>query len=193
MPTDKQAIYICSMCGGSCTVVDLKWTCGGCLSTGYFEAPPTPLITGVHLRDLRKSMNWSRRELSELTDIPQHRIVRIENNTILPTQEESKLFEKVFFSILENTLDSDTKSKKVNLIKHTDGVVRTASWNGYTRGDLVKITQERGLFRFLYHHIDNSQEYIEVVGPVQGRPKTPPLQRSFSIDRIIPVRIKNND
>jgi hypothetical protein len=74
----------------------------------------------------------------------------------------------------------------------SDGSVRTTEWNGLTRGDHVRVQGLDGQFKFLYHHVDDHQEYVELSGPltryrdqIVGR-----QQRSIRPERIIIPRSK---
>lgn len=180
MPTDKQATYVCSMCQGACTIVENQWTCTGCGSTGFLDEATREPLDGAKLLELRTELKWSRRELSESTSLTISRICRIENGQHIPTPGESDLIERTLLGTLHDTLDKEQK-KKVDLIKYGE-VTRSGSWNGITRGDLVSIRGESGAFRFLYHHEDPTQEYVEVFGPVNGKKGV--HMRSFTTDKV---------
>lgn len=157
------------------------------------EAEPTPAPTkanlnGAGLRALREDFGWSRKTLSETCGLTISAIATVEMGKRPPTEREVRLITSVLLNVLEETLD---KPRPVDLSKGTaEGVIRTGEWNGIRRGDPVKVRGEKGTFRFIFHHIDDTQEYLEVYGPVFTASKNPhvPARRSFKPDRVTKVK-----
>jgi transcriptional regulator with XRE-family HTH domain len=163
------------------------------VDSGIRSTPPETTSTsqqfdGAGLRKLREDFGWSRKLLSERTGLTISAIARLETNFRPPTEREIRLITEVLLNVLEEELDT---APPVSLIKQSPGgAVRSAEWNGYRRGDPVKIVSEAGTFRFLYHHVDDTQEYVEVYGPVYSRKKNPhaPARRSFKVTRVRRVK-----
>jgi DNA-binding XRE family transcriptional regulator len=139
-------------------------------------------FTGEELRKLREDLGWSRKLLSEQTGLTQSAINALERHRP-PTATEHR----IIITALLDTLD-DTASVTPEVI--ADGVTRAQSWNGMNRGDPVRVQGQSGTFRFVYHHVDPTQEYIEVYGPTFSKQKNPraPARRSFDKSRVRRVK-----
>lgn len=146
-------------------------------------------MNGSELRDARTELGWSRHELAEKTGLTLHRIAVIEQGKRPPEAHEVEAIRQVLRSELTDVL-VQTGEHEVIVIPEEE--VRSGSWNGVQRGDEVKITGEKGRFRFLYHHRDDHQEYVQVFGPVAGsvpRARNPKAshERSVRPDRVRPA------
>jgi transcriptional regulator with XRE-family HTH domain len=149
---------------------------------------PVSTLNGAGLRALREDFGWSRKTLSDTCGLTISAIATIEVGRRPPTDRERRLITEVLLNTLEETLDAP---KPVSLIKGLpEGTTRVGEWNGIRRGDPVKVRGIKGTFRFLYLHRDETQEYLEVFGPVFTASKNPhaPARRSFETDRVTKVK-----
>lgn len=152
------------------------------------EPRPVAKLNGAGLRALREDFGWSRKTLSETAGLTISRIAMIEMGKRVPTDVEIRMITSVLLNTLEETLDAP---RPVDLTKGLpEGVTRTGQWNGINRGDPVKVRGLKGTFRFIFHHVDPTQEYLEVFGPVFTASKNPhaPARRSFKPDRVTKVK-----
>lgn len=147
----------------------------------------------------RKILGISRKDLAHALGWPQSRVWSIEKGRRDPTPEEEDELLKVLGDVApiepddqstdgiepttgeQKELDGDAILRRRRIEKETpEGAIRLLDWNGIANGDLVKVKGEQGTFRFWFHHKDETQEYVEVIGGKGGHMQ----RRSFSPDRI---------
>lgn len=146
-------------------------------------------MNGQQLRTAREELGWNRQQLATETGLTLYKIHQIETGKRSPTTDELAVLKSVLLDQLNEVLVNTGETPAIVINEdQPDDVVRSSEWNGIRRGDPVRVKELRGIFRFLFHHQDASQEYVEVYGP-ENKPK----QRSFDPKRIVATRreIKN--
>lgn len=61
---------------------------------------------------------------------------------------------------------------------------RHTEWEGFQYLDTIRIKGSEGIFRFYFHHVDDTQEYVQVFGGKGKRMTT----RCFTVDRVVHKR-----
>lgn len=149
------------------------------------------------LRDTRRELNWSRADLAQRTGLTVYQIAVIEQGRRDPRENETDALQRVLRQELEHTLVETGENPVIDDVAVDVAVeiqVRSAEWNGIRRLDEVRVAGESGRFRFLFHHKDDNQEYVQVFGPVPGsvpRSRSPraPHERSVTTDRVAPATL----
>jgi DNA-binding XRE family transcriptional regulator len=123
-------------------------------------------VSGADLRRAREACGWSRTELSNRTGITVAKLASIERGRAPKPDEDTALRETlkdqlaaVLQSNVEPTPEATTTACEGN------SIVRSTEWRGLQQGDRCRVEGERGQFFFKFHHADDHQEYVQVVGP----------------------------
>lgn len=71
-----------------------------------------------------------------------------------------------------------------------DYIIKDTTWGDFVKGAMVRVTGERGQFKFLAHcaNIDTGSEWVDVYGGPAGHE----TMRSFRLERVklIPARTR---
>lgn len=121
------------------------------------------------ITESRKMLRWSRSALAARAGMKPGAVAYIEKGMREPTAEEAAQLTRVFVEALGHVLmdgSDDAELVTLEYVIADVSVTRTYEWRGLERGAPCRITGERGLFHFMYHHIDERQEYAQVYGPM---------------------------
>jgi transcriptional regulator with XRE-family HTH domain len=151
-------------------------------------------VNGSELVAARRELGWSRSQLAAHLKMKYGRLSAIETDRDEPTAPELETIQRLLLEQLGHVLEQ-TGEHAIVIVPEPDenGVVRVGEWNGIRRGDIVTVAGMPALWRFLYHHVDPHQEYIEVFGPLPGtkapgdgrkRSKKASASRSFAPERV---------
>lgn len=79
-------------------------------------------------------------------------------------------------------VEADTLKARDRFIRDTpEGATRLVDWNGISHGDVIRVKGLEGTFKFLFHHSDARQEYVQLY----GGPKGHALMRSVRPEKVI--------
>ena len=168
------------------------------------SGPRTPTISsagvsGTQLREGREAVGWSRTDLSKATGLTVAVIARIELRGNATEEELGLIRGALQIGLGEVVMgehsDEPEAAAAIPAVTPSpavtgflpEGTIRITSWEGLSRGDLVKVADEKGRFKFLYHQSGPKGEHVELSGPVskrQGRLVGERL-RSIRPERII--------
>lgn len=168
------------------------------------SGPRTPTIatagvSGAQLRQGREAVGWSRTDLSKATGLSVAVIARIELRGNATEEELGLLRGALQIGLGEVVMgehsDEPVPAAVTPAVTSSpavtgflpEGTIRVTAWEGLSRGDLVKVTGEKGRYKFLYYQQGSRGEHVEVSGPVvkrDGRIIGERL-RSFRPERII--------
>lgn len=153
-------------------------------------------MMAADLRDARKELNWTRQQLAEKTGLTLSAIAVIEQGKREPRDEEREVIQRVMLEQLGRTIIETGEHPIIEI--NEEELARIGVWQGLRRGDDVKIHGEKGLFKFLYYFKDDTQEYVQVFGPIPGsvpRARKPKAshERSVRPARIIDPREKRGE
>lgn len=151
-------------------------------------------MNGTELVAARRELGWNRSQLAAHLQMKYGRLSAIETGRDEPTPDETEVIQRLLLKELGRVLEQ-TGEHAVVVVPEPDehGVIRVGEWNGIRRGDIVTVKGQSALWRFLYHHVDPHQEYVEVFGPLPGtkapgdgrrRSKRAAASRSFSPERV---------
>lgn len=162
----------------------------------------TATVTGSHegLRAGREGAGLKRPDIAGMTGFSVAVVARIEMRG--GTAAEVNKYREALMIALGQVVTSEpeeepevppvTKSPAVTGFFNDRYNSRTyTEWDGIKRGDLVRITNEQGQFKFMSYHIDDrgspDGEWIDVCGPVvRYRDQLRGTRiRSFAIDRLV--------
>ena len=159
-------------------------------------------IDGVKLRDSRLELKWARQKLVDranaiaerdgLPRITLSAVAVIEQGKRQATDDETVLLKAVLVEALGRVMTEEVPAVVLpedNVAKTVmpNGAVRLYEWQGLRRGDPCRVTGEKGVFTFQYHHEDPTQAYVEVTGPrvvIQG------VSMGFRWRSFLPERIR---
>lgn len=150
-------------------------------------------MKGEDLRDARKELSWSRQQLADKTGLTLSAVAVIEQGKRQPREEEREVIQRVMLEQLGRVLEETGEHPVIEV--NEEELARTGAWNGFRRGDDVKVHGEKGTFKFLYYYRDDTQEYVQVFGPIPGsvpRSRNPRAahERSVRPARVLDARGK---
>ncbi len=150
------------------------------------SGPRTPTISsagvsGAQLRAGREAAGWSRTDLSQACGLSVAVIARIELRGNATAGELDLIREALQIALGEVVMgehsdDPVTAAGNPAVTPSPvvtgflpEGTVRVSAWEGLKHGDLVKVSGEKGRFKFLYHSVSPQDEHIGLSGPVVRR------------------------
>jgi transcriptional regulator with XRE-family HTH domain len=153
------------------------------------DDPTAHIPLGWNLLDIRTTLGVSRELFAKMLGWTGSRTWAIEKGRHTPTPLEVEQVR----ALLEDRLGSEDavdreelRARDRVLSTMPDGAVRLVEWNGIEYGDTVRVRGIPGSFKFIFHHTDERQEYVEVYGGANGHA----LMRAVSPDRIITRKTK---
>jgi transcriptional regulator with XRE-family HTH domain len=148
-------------------------------------------MNGLEIQTARKELGWTRQKMldrinsvaSEMgveSRMTLSHLAVIEQGKREPHPPEERLIRQVLLQALGKVIteevpiiDVDANGAPLSAVTVTkDGAHRSYEWRGLRHGDVVRVKGLRGRYKFLYHHLDDRQEYVEISGPltrVDGR------------------------
>lgn len=146
-------------------------------------------MNGQELRAARKELGWNQRQFAEATGLGPAVIALIERGRRDVKPHEAEAIQQVLMEHVGKVLQQTGEHPAVDL-PAPDARPEEATWGGLRRGDEVRLTDESGWYRFLYHYQDDRQEYVQLFGPLPGtvsRQRKPraPHERSVRPERVV--------
>lgn len=141
-------------------------------------------LRGEDVIAARKKLGWTRQDLATRSGLQYHEVTSVERQLRRVREHEVQAITKALGMQLEEAHEeANVQAAGTEHMLNPRNAVRSTEWRGLSKGENCRVKGLHGVFHFMYHHVDDAQEYVQVYGPVSGRNPLSML-RSVRVDRL---------